>query len=59
VVGYLLGLYVGIYVYDCGRNVGEWYVHRIRGYYVWQVVGYVLLTILIPLAIIYSNMNRN
>ena len=59
VFGYICALYIAMYVYDCGRNIGEWYVNKIRGYYIWQVIGYVLFAVILPLVIIYTHTKSN
>ena len=47
-IGYACGLFVALYVYDCGMSVGELYVDRVHGWYWYQVAGYVLLAMVLP-----------
>lgn len=52
IAGWACGIFVGLYVYDCGMGLAESYVGRVRGRYLLQVLGWVLAGVVMPLVVI-------
>ncbi len=48
---YLSATFVSLYVYDNCVRWADRYVLKVRGYYFWQVVGYVGMGMLLPVGV--------